>query len=252
MTGLNFTARPYGIVYQIRHKTTGKSYVGQTVGTISERWRRHVKTDCCRLLHRAIKKHGEDSFEIFQIDTAFSKEELDQLEDHHIRRLNTLSRSHGYNLREGGSWGKHSEESRAIMSEKVQKALLRPEYRQALSRGQKGRPHSPEHNAKVAASLTGKKLSEPRKKKMSEITKSRWEDPAERAKMRLSSIEARSSQSFVERVAATTKDQWNDPEKRAHLLAAQAAGKAAFWADPEKRAARIAKRAATIASKRAA
>lgn len=252
MTGLDFTARPYGIVYQIRHKTTGKSYVGQTVSTISERWRQHVKTDFCRLLHHAIKKYGEDSFEIFQIDTAFSKEELDQLEDRHIKRLNTLSRAHGYNLRGGGSWGKHSEESKALMSEKVREALQRPEYRQALSRGQKGRPHSPEHNAKVAAALTGKKLSEPRKKKMSEITKSRWEDPAEREKMRINSIEARSTQSFVEQVAATTKEQWSDPEKRARLLAAQAAGKAAFWADPVKRADRIAKRAATIASKRAA
>jgi len=252
MTKRDFTDRPYGIVYQARHIASGKSYVGQTVGSLNERWRQHIKTNYCRLLHNAIKKYGADAFEVFQIDAANSKEELDQLEELHIQRLNTMSRAHGYNLRNGGSWGKHSEESKAIMSEKVRQALLNPEYRKALSIGQKRRIRTPEHNARVAAALTGRKASESHKKKMSEVTKKRWDDPIEREKMRINSIEARASQAFIEQVSATTKNQWSDPEKRARLLAAQAAGKAAFWADPEKRAARIAKRAATIESKRAA
>ena len=42
-----------------------------------------------------------------------------------------------------------------------------------------------------------------------------------------------------------------DADLRDKMLAAQAAGKAAFWADPAKKAARIAKRAATIERRRA-
>jgi len=69
--------------------------------------------------------------------------------------------------------------------------------------------------------------------------------------MRDASVAARSDPVYKAKVSEKTKAQWQDADAREKLLAAQAAGKAAFWADPEKKAARIAKRRETLERKKA-
>lgn len=245
-------SKPYGVVYCITQKSTGRVYIGQTIQSVKDRWVSHKSNGYCVVLHRSIKKYGENDFQIEVIDRADSKEELDALEAFYIALCGSTNRALGFNLRHGGSFGKHSIESKQKMSVSVRKAYENPEFKAKLSAAKLGVKHSPEHVAKVAAALTGKKATAEAKKSLSAARMELWKDPQARENMRQSSIAGRADTDYIQRVSGNTKAQWQDPAQREKLKAAQAAGKAAFWADPEKKAARIAKRRATIEAKKAA
>lgn len=242
----------YGQIYFVEHKDTGRVYVGQTTRQLHQRWAEHLKSSYCNLLYRAIKKYGKDRFDIYPVDYANSQAELNAKEVFYIELLNSSGREFGFNLRSGGSHGKHSAESKQKMSASVRKAYENPEFKAKLIAAKTGVKHTPERVAKVVAALTGKTATGAAKKSLSAARTKLWEDPQARENMRQSSIAARASPEYVCRVSENTKTQWQDPAQREKLKAAQAAGKAAFWADPIKRAARIAKRRATIAAKKAA
>jgi hypothetical protein len=95
------------IIYLITHRESGKQYVGQTLCTIEERWEQHVayaaKEGNVRKvsLHSAIRNYSKHSFEVKQIDTAYSLDELNRLERHWIAKLNTRD-PHGFNKTRGG------------------------------------------------------------------------------------------------------------------------------------------------------
>lgn len=245
-------SRPYGRIYCITHKETGRVYIGQTVSSVAQRWASHKSQSVCVLLHRAIVKYGADAFSVQEIDTAYSKDELDELEIFYIGMYGSTKRPNGFNLMSGGSFGKHSDESKQKMSVSVCKAYENPEFKAKLSAAKLGVKHTPERVANVVAALTGKKASDKAKKSLSNARIKLWKDPVARENMRQASIAARKSEEYKATVAANTNAQWADPEQKEKLKAAQAAGKAAFWADPVKKAARIAKRRATIAAKKAA
>jgi group I intron endonuclease len=243
-------SKPYGYIYSITHRESGKVYVGQTVQNVAYRWTQHCRQGFCVLLYRAIQKHGPKAFDVVTLDTAPDKETLDAKEVFWITKLQSTDRQKGYNLMTGGSFGKHSEESRQKMSQKVRAAWERPEIRAKFA-ARAAPVLSPEARARVTLANTGKRHSEETRSKLSERSQKLWQEKETAEKMRLASIAARSDPDYKEQVAQNTKAQWSDEEMRAKILAAQAAGKAAFWADPVKRAARIAKRAATIARKKA-
>jgi hypothetical protein len=90
------------------------------------------------------------------IDEAISKEHIDQLEDEYIIKLD--SRVNGYNCKSGGSYGKHSEESKAKMS--VSKS--------GEGNVNFGKPRSEETRRKISEALKGHKVSEETKLKLSE------------------------------------------------------------------------------------
>lgn len=244
--------KPYGVIYCVTHKASGRVYIGQTVQQVQKRWYGHRNETCCQRLSRAIKKYGHDAFSVEEIDAAIDKDDLDSLESFYIMLYGSTDRKRGFNLMSGGSFGKHSDESKQKMSVSVRKAYENPEFKAKLIAAKTGVKHTPERVAKVAIANTGKIKTAEEKQRMSEITSARWQDPQARENMRQSSIAARSSTEYVDRVSQNTKTQWQDPAQREKLKASQAAGKAAFWADPEKRAARIAKRRATFAAKKAA
>lgn len=97
---------------------SGKKYIGQTTRTVEQRIDEHTKGSECRILASAIKKYGIAQFEIEVLEDA-DNDQLDQLEKHYIAQLNTMH-PNGYNIRSGGSNGKHCEESR----EKMRQAKL--------------------------------------------------------------------------------------------------------------------------------
>lgn len=262
-------SKPYGVIYLVTNTVTGKVYIGQTTRSIEQRWGQHCYYADSRRLGPSIRKHGKDAFVVEKIAEARSKQELDDLEIFHIQRLDSTNRNVGYNLALGGGSGKHSEDTKKMMSEKTMGHHVSDETRKKISASQIGRrpteqtreklsaaklgvKHTPERVAKVVSALTGKTATAAAKKSLSAARTKLWQDPKARENMRQASIAARSSTEYVDRVSENTKTQWQDPAQREKLKAAQAAGKAKFWADPIKRAARIEKRRLTIAAKMAA
>ena len=146
----------YGIVYRVLCIPSGKSYVGQTIRTLAQRWASHKRAPLGGAFRNAIEKYGPQSFTQSIIDTALNQEELDEKERHWIRTLNTLS-PHGYNLEAGGDTGwSVSPETREKMRQAKLAVANTPEFREAASRagqGNKGKPKSPEH-IKAAADAT--------------------------------------------------------------------------------------------------
>lgn len=138
-----------GYIYKIINKITKKSYVGQTIMDLDERWRQHCKSNSnCRYLKSSIKKYGVDSFEFKLICICFDND-LDKYECFYMNKYNTLV-PNGYNLREGGNSGRHHEETKRKISETLKN-------RTDIIRGksQLGKPHTEEVKNKISKSLIG-------------------------------------------------------------------------------------------------
>lgn len=108
-------------IYLVENLETGKQYVGQTTRELHERWREHCGnsgTSVSPKLKNSIKKHGKDCFCVESIWRGeCTQAELDALEIDFIEKLNTLH-PNGYNLTKGGSGGRHSAETKQILSQK--------------------------------------------------------------------------------------------------------------------------------------
>ena len=100
--------RPLNFLYQITNIKNGKSYIGQSASyTVKNRFARHLstaRTGRGYALHEAIRRHGEENFICQHIMTAFTKDDLEQLESILILQNKTLY-PHGYNLTQGGKAG---------------------------------------------------------------------------------------------------------------------------------------------------
>lgn len=99
--------KPYS-VYLIRCVENGKVYVGLTSGSVVDRLERHkrqAKSGSQCLIHRAIRKHGFDSFEIDLIASGLTCQEACNLEIKEIASRNAAGDC-GYNILAGGQSGK--------------------------------------------------------------------------------------------------------------------------------------------------
>ena len=102
-----------GLIYKITNQINGKIYIGQTIGTLSKRWREHcfeasngAKT---YYLYQAMRKYGIENFNIEQIEQC-SNDLLNEREIYWITKYNSYEK--GYNLTPGGNGAdtsKHSE-----------------------------------------------------------------------------------------------------------------------------------------------
>ena len=107
----------YMCIYSIRHKVTGKTYIGKTIQRAHVRWSDHVTTSKTAQTHlaRAIHKYGEKAFEFTVIDLAECELSLAHKENFYILQMNTFTPK-GYNLTTGGEGGKLSEETKDKLS----------------------------------------------------------------------------------------------------------------------------------------
>jgi len=137
------------IIYLIRHKESGKCYVGQTIQKLNERIRHHFKKSAksCPALAAAIRKYGKESFEVLEVAQASCQDELNQLEQYYITHYNSIS-PFGYNLEFGGSRGKDSEETK----HKRKLALNSPECKAKLSAVSSRTWQSDEYRQNISAS----------------------------------------------------------------------------------------------------
>lgn len=127
------------MIYKITNRLNGKVYIGQTIRSLSKRWREHCcKSSGCLALHNAIIKYGAINFTVEQIDIACSREELDQKEIYWIEFYKSFGEN-GYNLTSGGESQKAiSEEVKKRISEKNKGRKLSPESIKNISEGHKG------------------------------------------------------------------------------------------------------------------
>ena len=141
-----------GQIYLIKNKENNKCYIGQAVcftgsnnnrwGTLG-RWKSHIREalkpnkDHCVLLNNAIRKYGENSFEISTLIKC-TIDELDKYELDFIKLYNTLT-PNGYNLKEGGGKSKNSPETIQKMIES-HKGIKHTDLRKInISKGQDGK-----------------------------------------------------------------------------------------------------------------
>ena len=187
------TKEVYGIIYIIKNKVNNKIYVGQTsskkgfkgrypcggegierVFKCHKRNRDNNRTYNEHLL-RSIEKYGFDAFEVDEeFDVAYSKEELDKLEDMYIKVYDCMNSDNGYNNKEGGSHGKYSKESKEKMSENkkgennpMYGKCLTEEHKRKLRESRKGVKLTKEHIEQLIKSKKGKPLSQEHRDKIS-------------------------------------------------------------------------------------
>ena len=197
---------PYGEVYLITNKVTGKQYVGQTTQGVSKRWADHQKSARNGVgfpICRAVAKYGPDAFTVLVLDTADHQDDLDAKEIRWIADKGSLA-PHGYNLRGGGSGGVHSTETKEKIRQALTGQVIPPEARAkmqvaAVSRVEgnpdawaevtrtaneavTGKPRPPAVREKIASSSRGKRMS-PESIERMRAAKSNVSDET-RAKMR--------------------------------------------------------------------
>lgn len=115
-------------IYKITNKLNGKVYIGQTINTVDQRWKRHVYDSKTKDTHfaRAIRKYGAENFIVETIDTAESTKELNEKEIYWIKYYN--SNKEGYNSTDGGddtyTYKYRTEEEMEQTKEKIRQTKL--------------------------------------------------------------------------------------------------------------------------------
>lgn len=161
-------------VYVHHHKKNGKMYVGITSRDVNERWRNGDGYVDCPRFYDAIREDGWDAFDHIVLASNISEKEAMIIENHLIKRFQLQDRAYGYNIKEGGTSCRLSEETKqkignALRGRKHSKELreknrlahlgkkLSAEHRAAISKGNKGRTRT--EKEKTAAVLNGLKMS---------------------------------------------------------------------------------------------
>lgn len=90
-------------IYCIKNDINNKVYIGKTVYTINQRFKRHLQDarnhKCNSKLHRAILKYGEEHFYPIMIEECSDEEAFDK-EKYYIQLYDSVK--NGYNISYGG------------------------------------------------------------------------------------------------------------------------------------------------------
>lgn len=98
-------------IYKFTSKTTGLSYIGQSIN-IERRYKEHKTEDDGYSFHNAIKKYGWEDF-TFEILEECNKEELNEKERYWIAYYNSYK--NGYNETPGGEGSPASGKRKAVI-----------------------------------------------------------------------------------------------------------------------------------------
>jgi group I intron endonuclease len=150
------------VVYKIVNMTNNKVYIGQTTrSNPKQRWYYHSRTLTNGLhrnehLQKSWDKYGKGNFKFIILNENIqSQKELDRLECQYISEYDSLNPEKGYNIREGGSRGNHSEATKKKLSEA----------------GSKYFRENPKAREVIRQQHLGTKLSEETKQKMRDSKK---------------------------------------------------------------------------------
>lgn len=120
------------IIYKITNTKNNKVYIGQTIGSLEARWKRHQNDALNNILDthfaRAIRYYGPDSFKAEIIDTAITPEELTKKESEWIQKYNSVIE--GYNETDatyksgGNTYQNKTKEEMEIIKEKIRQSKI--------------------------------------------------------------------------------------------------------------------------------
>ncbi len=150
----------YGVIYMLLNKVNGKVYIGQSIN-FKKRMSAYRALNCNSqpYIYNAIKKHSWDAFDKIVLDTCYTdKFELTILEQFYMDKFNSLDPDCGYNDKEAGIRGRHSEKSKKIMSVAQRGRTFSEETKRKWSETRKG----------AGSYNFGKTFSEETKRKMSQ------------------------------------------------------------------------------------
>lgn len=143
------------VIYKLTNKKNGKSYIGQTTQSLTERLWQHSNRSPSQThrsaIYNAIKKNGIKAFTIEIIATASSLEELNELEVLYIKKHSTLAPD-GYNLLKGGD----NRECHPNTKRKISKSLKGTQIKNRMNGSPKGRPVSEERRRRISDTLKGR------------------------------------------------------------------------------------------------
>lgn len=158
-----------GGIYKLT-SPNGKSYIGQSMH-LKRRIGEYRRLECKgqTKIYKAIKKYG---FENFKIDYLFETNKnykyinilLDSLEIKLIKKYDTIE--NGYNLQLGGSFGKHSNETKLKLSENRIGKKLSEETKIKIGDASRGKKISDKQKQMMSEFFMGKPLSEDHKNKL--------------------------------------------------------------------------------------
>jgi group I intron endonuclease len=193
------------LAYMIMNKINGKGYVGITTRTLCRRWHEHVNVphSSAKYLHRAIQKHGSDSFDVYPIASAVGDlSNLKELEKILISQFETFA-PNGYNLTLGGD-GVFGYKQTAEQAEKSRTLRLGVKHSEETKKKMScahsgennhffGRRHSEETKKRISEAKKGcvgpwlgKTRSEETKKKISKANKGISKPHTEETKLKIS------------------------------------------------------------------
>ena len=157
-------------IYGLRCQTTDKWYIGQS-WDIYDRWHKAYHLMQCRRqpkIYNALKKYGYADFDIRIIemcDATTPQDVLDQKETSWIQHLNSIE--NGYNLKEGGSRGKHSLVSREKMRKSQQGKTTSQVVIEKIRKTMTGKKRSLEFGQKISLRQLGRTLDDTTKHRIS-------------------------------------------------------------------------------------
>lgn len=218
-------AVPYGVVYVIQNHVTGKSYVGQTTQQCDVRFQQHIRrieSSHCKALASAIKKYGSDAFCCTVVFEATDQRALDLAEIDFINRLGTVAPA-GYNLRDGGSAGKHSAATCRKISEALKGRGLSDQQKQRMRDRMLGTSPSQGTRAKIRAALIGRSLSEETRRKMGLARVGKRHTDESKRKMSANRSGVPVSEAMRERLRAANIGKRHTKETKERMRASQLA-----------------------------
>lgn len=104
-------------VYMHINKANGKKYIGITSCNPLDRWQGGLGYKHNKHFNDAINKYGWNNFDHLILYSGLTKNEACEIEQFLITKHKTQDKKYGYNIASGGQFFKHSEESKALMSE---------------------------------------------------------------------------------------------------------------------------------------
>lgn len=182
---------PYDVckIYLLTNTINNKVYIGQTWNNLDSRFGYNGEGyKNSTILYSAIQRHGANNFKYSILATAETQEDANKIEHQYIEQYDSKNQEKGYNIKDGGSVGKHSEETINKISETMKNKEWSPEALENKKtagkawKGKKRGPHTDEwkennsimmkeYHATHEHPMLGKHHTEEAKQKISEASK---------------------------------------------------------------------------------